>query len=40
MTIKELFKQHVEENCKDCKIKDCKGITITNDNKTRCEKFS
>ena len=38
MKIQELFKQHAEK-CKDCKIKDCKGMTITNDRKARCEKF-
>lgn len=38
MTIQELFKKHIEENCKDCKIKNCKGITITLNNKTKCEK--
>lgn len=39
MTIQELFKKHSKEKCKNCKIKNCKGITITLDNKTRCEKM-
>lgn len=39
MTIQELFKKHINEKCKDCKIKSCNGITITIDNKTRCEKM-
>ena len=39
MTIQELFKNHVEQKCKNCTLENCKGITITLDNKTRCEKM-
>lgn len=38
MTIQELFKKHLESKCKGCKIKECNGITVTNDGKTKCAK--
>lgn len=38
MTIQELFNKHVEEKCKGCKIKECNGITITQNGKTKCSK--
>lgn len=38
MTIEQLFKEHVKTVCKDCTIKDCDGIHITTDNKTKCER--
>ncbi len=38
MTIQELIKEHLESKCKECKIKDCNGITIKQDGKTKCTK--
>lgn len=37
-TTQELIKEHLEKKCKGCKIKDCNGIHITVDRKTRCDK--
>lgn len=38
MTNEELIKEHLEDKCKYCNIKDCDGIHITIDHKTRCNK--
>ncbi|MGN1298102.1 MAG: hypothetical protein ACI4VH_06805 [Clostridia bacterium] len=38
MTMQELFEKHIERKCKGCKIKECNGITITEDYKTKCAK--
>ena len=38
MTIQEVIEKHLEEKCKGCKIKDCKGINITRDGRAKCEK--
>lgn len=38
MTNEELIKEHLENKCKYCDIKDCDGIHITIDHKTRCNK--
>ena len=39
MSTQDLFKQHKEEKCKNCNCKNCSGITITLDKKTRCNKY-
>ena len=38
MTNEELIKEYLEDKCKYCNIKDCDGIHITIDHKTRCNK--
>lgn len=38
MTIQELIKEHLENKCKECKIKDCNGITVTQNGTTKCTK--
>ena len=38
MTIQELMKEHVKEECRYCILKECNGIHITRDNKTICER--
>ena len=38
MSSEELIKEHLENKCKYCEIKECNGISITTDRKTRCEK--
>lgn len=38
MTIQERIQEHVKEECKYCDIQECRGIYITQDNKTRCDK--
>lgn len=37
-TTQELMKEHVQEKCRYCTKKDCDGIHVTVDNKTRCER--
>ena len=37
MSIQDLFKIHVNDKCKYCTKKDCKGIQITQDGRTVCE---
>lgn len=37
-TIQELIKEHVQEKCKYCIRKNCNGINITIDKKTRCDR--
>lgn len=39
MSKQEIFKQHKEQYCKDCKNKNCNGITITLDGKSRCDVY-
>ena len=38
MTMQELIKEHLESKCKECKIKECNGITIAQDGATKCAK--
>ena len=38
MTIQKLIKEQLEGKCKKCKIKECNGITITQDGVTKCAK--
>ena len=39
MSIQELIKEHVQEKCKYCTVKDCNGIHVTiNKKETRCDK--
>lgn len=40
MSKQELFEQHKEEKCKNCNSKNCTGITITIDNKTKCDVYA
>lgn len=37
-TIQELIQEHVQERCRYCIRKECNGIHVTIDKKTRCEK--
>lgn len=39
MTKQELIQEHVKEECKYCDIQECRGIYITQDNKTKCEYY-
>lgn len=38
MTTQELIQKHLKEKCRYCARKECDGIHITNDGKTRCDK--
>lgn len=38
MSIQEKIQEHVKEECRYCTNKECDGIHITRDNKTRCDK--
>ncbi len=38
MSIQDKIKEHVQEKCRDCTRKECDGIHVTIDKKTRCEK--
>lgn len=38
MSNAELIKEHLEDKCKYCNIKDCEGIHITIDRKTKCDR--
>lgn len=33
----EIIEEHIEKRCKNCKKENCEGITITLDNKARCD---
>jgi len=39
MNIQEIIDKHKSNECKKCKIKNCEGITITLDNKARCDLY-
>lgn len=38
MSNAELIQEHLENKCKHCNIKDCEGIHITIDRKTKCDR--
>lgn len=38
MTLEELIKEHLRDKCKYCNLKECDGIHITIDKKTRCNR--
>lgn len=38
MSNQDLIKKHVKDKCKYCDIKECDGIHITIDRKTRCDR--
>lgn len=37
-TIQELIQEHVKEKCRYCTRKECNGIYVTKDGKTKCDK--
>lgn len=38
MSGQDLIKQHKQDKCSNCKIKNCNGIHITIDRKTKCDR--
>lgn len=38
MTTQEKIQEHVQEQCRYCLKKNCNGIHITVDGKTKCDK--
>ncbi len=37
MTSQEIINEHKDNKCKKCNKKNCEGITVTLDNKARCD---
>ena len=38
MSAEDLIKEHLNDKCKYCDLKECDGIHITIDKKTRCDR--
>lgn len=36
-SIQDKFKEHVDNKCKNCNVKDCRGIRVAQDGSTVCE---
>ena len=36
LTSQELIQEHVKEQCRYCTLRECDGIRVTIDGKTRC----